>query len=173
MRHRATALVFREGKVLLVKDRGVEFYSLPGGGIKHGERSIDAAARELYEETGLKAHSAGRLRECDFTGSAQHHVCLVKAHGDVKLKKRELSDYLWWDQLTYVRTAPHVRAILAKQKEHPLVPLDKPMVRAKPHYQTPKKGGGEVVITYAEVPWWQWAIVTVVVIGIAVLIVTN
>lgn len=41
------------GRVLVVRKRGTERFMLPGGKIEVGERAIDAAARELAEETGI------------------------------------------------------------------------------------------------------------------------
>ena len=55
MRIRGTAVVFRDGKVLLVRDRGKYKFSLPGGGTKRNEPSISSAVRELYEELGMRA----------------------------------------------------------------------------------------------------------------------
>ena len=43
MRQRATAVVVRNGAVLLVRDRGHRKFSLPGGGIHRGEAVADAA----------------------------------------------------------------------------------------------------------------------------------
>ncbi len=37
MRKRSTAVVIRDGKVLLVRDKGRHHFSLPGGGIKKEE----------------------------------------------------------------------------------------------------------------------------------------
>ena len=78
LRGRGVAVVLRCGKVLLVRDKGKSRYSLPGGGIKKGEPTVSAAARELFEELGLRAVNIRRLRECDFKGSFSYHkVCLV------------------------------------------------------------------------------------------------
>lgn len=53
----AYAYVERDGHVLLTrispKGVGVGSWTLPGGGIDHGEHPEDAARRELHEETGL------------------------------------------------------------------------------------------------------------------------
>lgn len=43
-----------EGHVLVVKEQS-EVWSLPGGGLDHGESVSDALARELLEEVGVKA----------------------------------------------------------------------------------------------------------------------
>jgi len=50
MRTRGTAVVIKDGKVLMVRDKGKHRYSLPGGGINKNEPTVSAAAREVYEE---------------------------------------------------------------------------------------------------------------------------
>ena len=110
-RSRATAVVIRKGGVLLVRDRGKRHFSLPGGGVHKGEPPLSAAARELYEETGLNASRV--VRVFNYRGSVnEHRVFLVEADGDVHLKGRELSEFIWWDRKTAVPIYPHVAAIL-------------------------------------------------------------
>lgn len=57
-----SAVIFRDGKVLLVRrarSPGKGFYSLPGGRVEHGESLHQALAREVDEETGLKIDIVG------------------------------------------------------------------------------------------------------------------
>ena len=68
----AYALVPAGGRLLLTRYAGSGRWSLPGGGIDHGEQPIDAVHREVHEETGLRLADA-RLTAVDsihFTGHA-------------------------------------------------------------------------------------------------------
>jgi ADP-ribose pyrophosphatase YjhB (NUDIX family) len=68
----AYALVPDAGRLLLTRYSGSGRWSLPGGGIDHGEQPIDAVHREVREETGLTLADA-RLTAVDsvhFTGHA-------------------------------------------------------------------------------------------------------
>jgi 8-oxo-dGTP pyrophosphatase MutT (NUDIX family) len=113
VRQRGTAVVFRHSRVLLVRDKGKRHFSLPGGGIKKGEPTLSAAARELYEELGLSAVKITRLRECDFKGSMSlHKVCLVEVAGEPHLRGHELNKYIWWDMKSKVPVYTHVTKIL-------------------------------------------------------------
>jgi 8-oxo-dGTP diphosphatase len=55
----AYAVILREGRILLSrlapKVSREELWTLPGGGLDHGEDPRDAVIREIYEETGLTA----------------------------------------------------------------------------------------------------------------------
>ncbi|HYJ76231.1 MAG TPA: NUDIX domain-containing protein [Kineosporiaceae bacterium] len=68
----AYALVPDAGRLLLTRYAGSGRWSLPGGGIDHGEQPLDAVHREVHEETGLTLADA-RLTDVDsvhFTGHA-------------------------------------------------------------------------------------------------------
>jgi 8-oxo-dGTP diphosphatase len=58
----AKAVVVEDDRVLLLKHRDAEgdWYSLPGGGQRHGETLAEAVERECLEETGLRVRM-GRL----------------------------------------------------------------------------------------------------------------
>ncbi len=53
-RIRATAVVIKDGKVLLIHRKNEkEFYVFPGGGVEEGETVEQAILRELMEETSI------------------------------------------------------------------------------------------------------------------------
>ena len=113
MRARGTAVVFRDGKVLLVRDRGKHKFSLPGGGINHNESSMAAAIRELHEELGMSARKAERIFRCDFEGSlSKHKVSLIETDDEPRLQGKELDKFIWWDMKETVPVYAHVKAIL-------------------------------------------------------------
>jgi uncharacterized protein (TIGR00295 family) len=58
--YNAMLVAKRNGKFLVMKRRRPEVWEFPGGGIEWGESPANAAEREFFEETGLKA-SAGML----------------------------------------------------------------------------------------------------------------
>ena len=118
-RQRATAVVVRHGKYLVVRDKGSSHYSLPGGGIERGEPALAAAAREIYEETGLTPVKAEFL----FThrGTVNEHQVIrvdVENQGRVRLQRKEIDAYEWWDGRSNLPVNSHVRDILAKLREH-------------------------------------------------------
>lgn len=58
----AYAVAFDAGRVLLTRISSLGYpagaWTLPGGGVDHGESPHDAVVRELYEETGLRSLSS-------------------------------------------------------------------------------------------------------------------
>ena len=117
MRYRATALIIKDDKVLLVKDKGRHDYSMPGGGFKSKESTIQAAIREVQEELKLRSLSATRLRLCDLEGKrANHKVCLLTVEGEPHIDHKELDGYIWWDMKQKIPVQGHVKYILNKYK---------------------------------------------------------
>ena len=50
-------IVLKDGKILLIKRKNQPFenmWALPGGFVDYGEKTENAAIREMFEETGLK-----------------------------------------------------------------------------------------------------------------------
>ena len=93
-RRRAAVVAEQDGKVLLVKERGAHRFNLPGSGIERQEGVIEAACRELREETGLCVVQARHL--FDHEGHVMFHkVVGTDVKGDVRLRRRELRDFLW------------------------------------------------------------------------------
>jgi ADP-ribose pyrophosphatase YjhB (NUDIX family) len=55
LRPRASAVILREGRVLLCRSAWDSYWALPGGAIESGEMSDRAAVREIVEEVGAEA----------------------------------------------------------------------------------------------------------------------
>ncbi len=115
-RYRATVVILRDGKILLVRDRGRSDFSLPGGGFKRGESTIQAGIREASREElgGVSVDSAERLRECDFDGQrARHKVVRLTVKGEPYVKQaKEIAEVVWWDMRQPMQVQGHVTRIL-------------------------------------------------------------
>lgn len=78
----AVGVVCLKGDEVLLIRRGTPprlgEWSLPGGRIEPGERAVDAALRELREETGVEARILGLIDVIDgvFTEIGRHYVLI-------------------------------------------------------------------------------------------------
>jgi len=52
--HGACVVLWHAGRVLLIENSYKSEYTIPGGSVKKGESPAEAAARELFEETGIQ-----------------------------------------------------------------------------------------------------------------------
>jgi len=66
----AALLLNASGQTLLVRKRGTQAFMQPGGKIDAGERPIEALARELHEELGLRIDPADALALGAFSAPA-------------------------------------------------------------------------------------------------------
>lgn len=81
----ALAVLLKEGNVLLVKRRNepdAGLWGFPGGHVDLGETALEAAARELHEETGIIASPIRYLTNIDVivrdqTAAIQFHFLLA------------------------------------------------------------------------------------------------
>ncbi|MDD3052662.1 MAG: NUDIX domain-containing protein [Candidatus Cloacimonetes bacterium] len=83
-RKRGTAIIDTPKGILVVRQGRAKFL-LPGGGVKKGESRIEAAIRELREETGLIAYDVHFLFEYQ-----QSKVFFVRTNG-TPYPKHEIS----------------------------------------------------------------------------------
>ena len=85
----ASAAIFHDGKVLLAQRSKLPLkgiWSLPGGHIEPGEKALEAAHRELREETGIKADIEGLVDVADVIlhhddGSLRGHYVISVFYG--------------------------------------------------------------------------------------------
>ena len=119
IRRRSTAIVVREGRVLLVREPQNVQFDLPGGGVEQDELAVSAVARELQEETDLVATEIEYLFSyyehwgedgIHYTGAA-HSVFSVKADGEVRLGP-EIQEHMWWDGTSEIPLRQYVRPLL-------------------------------------------------------------
>lgn len=111
-RRRATVLAFNGKEYLLVRERGRNDYSLPGGGIEPGEPSLLAAVRELHDETRLKVSAIRYIGDLDGQ-RARHYVFYVEVYGNFRLQRREIESCYWWDGSSPIKAQGHVRGAFA------------------------------------------------------------
>ena len=125
LRVAAYAVVVRDGAVLLARYTGSDppRWSLPGGGLDHGEDPRDAAVREVEEETGYRVELRQLLTVESFrallerpTGPVDHQsVCILYTAevvgGALRPEVGGTSDTAAWIPLPEVRRLGRSRTV--------------------------------------------------------------
>lgn len=113
---RATIICLRSGKVLLVRKKGGN-WNFPGGTIESGEQPVEAAARELKEETCIR--SLGLLQLCTLeVGSVVHYIFTAQLDDAARaVADNEIVACKWVrrDQLNGTPLTPAAAALMTRQ----------------------------------------------------------
>lgn len=104
----ALVVVRFEGRVLMILDSWRNQWELPGGRLDPGETPVEAASRELFEETGISGVPLTFATVADFTlthpdrdeSLAVYRTELVTRPSLVV--NAEALDFLWWSPATPV-----------------------------------------------------------------------
>lgn len=104
----AGVFLYRDGQLLLQRRRDNGLWADHGGAVELGESTEDAARRELFEETGLKAGALELLGvfsgpDMDYTYPNGDEVSMIAVYylcgdfsGDIHLQQEEVAELRWF-----------------------------------------------------------------------------
>ena len=94
-----------KGELLVIFEKKWNCWVFPGGKIEPNETPLEAAKREVFEETNLIIEDLEIISEQDFDIKNQHHIgYLVKANkysGEIKIKELEKIAEIKFKQIDY------------------------------------------------------------------------
>jgi 8-oxo-dGTP diphosphatase len=117
-------------QVALIATRGARLWGLPKGHIEKGEKPLEAALREVREETGLSSEPVGDLGHIEYwyRDSTSRVLChkwvqyylLQYVDGDLTLHGWEVDDARWFpiDEALDTVSYENEREVLSRAREH-------------------------------------------------------
>jgi 8-oxo-dGTP diphosphatase len=100
--HGSLVAVWHRGRILIIRNSYVPYYSLPGGYVRPNEASRDAAVRELQEEVGLHCLPEALQPVLDVSHEwegKRDHVEIFRIEVEeaprVRVDHREVIDAVW------------------------------------------------------------------------------
>jgi 8-oxo-dGTP diphosphatase len=99
-------------RTLLVNDNGV--WAIPGGKVEKGERVIEAAEREIKEETGYLIEIDSLARVYELKKEEDYHLFFVFKAKIVKRLTEGTKEYKWFkiDEIDHLNTYPETYLLL-------------------------------------------------------------
>lgn len=131
--------IIQEGKVLMIKEKKATVknkWNFPSGHVEKGEDIIEAACREVKEETGLDVKLTHTTGIYNFISSTDHQVILFHFIGQItggflSLQEEEIADCKWVNLSNFksfkdeeLREAKIIRQIHDAVKAEKLYPLE-------------------------------------------------
>ena len=111
---------FYKGKWILSKHKKRTTWETQGGHIEEGETPLEAAKRELFEESGIS--DAEIYPVCDYlgydsNGSATGVVFLAVVHSLGTMPESEMQEIGFFDEIPAELTYPNVSPVLFREAE--------------------------------------------------------
>ncbi|KON90296.1 DNA mismatch repair protein MutT [Sporosarcina globispora] len=131
--------IIQEGKVLMIKENKATVknkWNFPSGRVEKGEDILEAACREVKEETGLDVNLTHTTGIYNFISSTDHQVILFHfiaqiSGGFLNVQEEEIADSKWVNLSNLnrfkdeeLRNAKVIRQILHAVKADKLYPLE-------------------------------------------------
>ena len=108
----AAAIIISRGKLLMVRGKRRNSWSVPSGGIERGETSEQACVREVWEETGYKVRAIQSLHTKKamidtFDVTTDYFLCEI-IDGDITYHDPdEIIAEIAWKSVDEVEKLPH------------------------------------------------------------------
>lgn len=114
----ARAILIKDGEILLIRNIGVNYWSLPGGVLRRWETPISCLRRELREELGVSVTTADykyKLGTYTFPRGKSYdviHIFVIEVHSFYFKKQWEIDEAQWF----YINDLPDNLSPSTKQR---------------------------------------------------------